>query len=135
MSQMNPKEVSHNTAYSVQLPYIAGHSLQVLMLKSSKNMKPRNCPVYTDPIHLKVYLKPNGKTLYCVWMCLNLSVTDKWQLHYFYPKRIEYIQGVSKNCAVGVSVTEETIFVQFLRSRSHSKALYFSYFMMWNFSF
>ena len=23
MSQMNPKEVFHNTAYSVQLPYIA----------------------------------------------------------------------------------------------------------------
>ena len=27
MSQMNPKEVFHNTAYSVQLPNIAGHSL------------------------------------------------------------------------------------------------------------
>ena len=27
MSQMNPKEVFDNTAYSVQLPYIAGHSL------------------------------------------------------------------------------------------------------------
>ena len=27
MSQMNPKKVFHNTAYSVQLPYIAGHSL------------------------------------------------------------------------------------------------------------
>ena len=27
MSQMNPKEVFHNTAFSVQLPYIAGHSL------------------------------------------------------------------------------------------------------------
>ena len=26
MSQMNPKEVFHNTAYSVQLSYIAGHS-------------------------------------------------------------------------------------------------------------
>ena len=26
MSQMNPKEVFDNTAYSVQLPYIAGHS-------------------------------------------------------------------------------------------------------------
>ena len=25
--QMNPKEVLDNTAYSVQLPYIAGHSL------------------------------------------------------------------------------------------------------------
>ena len=24
---MNPKEVFHNTAYSVQQPYIAGHSL------------------------------------------------------------------------------------------------------------
>ena len=24
MFQMNPKEVFHNTAYSVQLPYIAG---------------------------------------------------------------------------------------------------------------
>jgi len=27
MSQMNPKEVFHNTAYSVQLPYIAGDFL------------------------------------------------------------------------------------------------------------
>ena len=27
MSQMNPKEVFHNAAYSVQLPYIGGHSL------------------------------------------------------------------------------------------------------------
>ena len=27
MSQMIPKEVFQNTAYSVQLPYIAGHSL------------------------------------------------------------------------------------------------------------
>ena len=27
MSQMNPKEAFHNTAYSVQLPYKAGHSL------------------------------------------------------------------------------------------------------------
>ena len=27
MSQMNPEEFVHNTAYSVQLPYIAGHSL------------------------------------------------------------------------------------------------------------
>ena len=27
MSQMNPKEVFHNTAYSVQLPYMAGLSL------------------------------------------------------------------------------------------------------------
>ena len=27
MSQMNPKEFVHDTAYSVQLPYIAGLSL------------------------------------------------------------------------------------------------------------
>ena len=27
MSQMNPKEFRHNTTYSVQLPYIAGHAL------------------------------------------------------------------------------------------------------------
>ena len=27
MSQMNPKATFHNTAYSVQLPYVAGHSL------------------------------------------------------------------------------------------------------------
>ena len=27
LSQMNPKEFVHNTAYSVQLPYNAGHSL------------------------------------------------------------------------------------------------------------
>ena len=27
ISQMNPKDFVHNTAYSVQPPYIAGHSL------------------------------------------------------------------------------------------------------------
>ena len=27
MSQMIPNEAFHNTVYSVQLPYIAGHSL------------------------------------------------------------------------------------------------------------
>ena len=27
MSQIHPKEFFHNTAHSVQLPYIAGHSL------------------------------------------------------------------------------------------------------------
>ena len=27
MSQKNPKEAFNNTAYSVQLPYIAGHTL------------------------------------------------------------------------------------------------------------
>ena len=28
MSQINPKEVFHNTAYSVQPPHIAGHSFK-----------------------------------------------------------------------------------------------------------
>ena len=32
MSQINPKEFVHNTAYSVQLPYIAGHSIEVFYL-------------------------------------------------------------------------------------------------------
>ena len=27
MSQMNPKQIFHNTKFSLQLPYIAGHSL------------------------------------------------------------------------------------------------------------
>ena len=36
MSQMNPKSVFHNTAYSVQLPYIAGHSLQGLWIKGQR---------------------------------------------------------------------------------------------------
>ena len=33
MSQMNSKDVFHNTAYSVQLPFIAGHSLSRLSSK------------------------------------------------------------------------------------------------------
>ena len=37
MSQMNPKEFVHNTAYSIQLPYIAGMSLYLLY-----NIKYRN---------------------------------------------------------------------------------------------
>ena len=36
MSQMNPKAVFHNTVYSVQLPYIAGHSLQGLWIKGQR---------------------------------------------------------------------------------------------------
>ena len=35
-----------------------------------------------------------------------------------------------KKSSLGVLVTEETIFVQFLGSSCHSKALYFSYFMV-----
>ena len=35
MSQKNPKEGFHNTAYSVQLPYIAGHSLKVTKTSNS----------------------------------------------------------------------------------------------------
>ena len=31
ISQMNHKEFVHTTAYSVQLPYIAGHSLQGIL--------------------------------------------------------------------------------------------------------
>ena len=34
-SQMNPKEVFHNTAYSVQPPYIAGHSLEEVLNKTN----------------------------------------------------------------------------------------------------
>ena len=30
MSQMNPKEFVHNTAYSVQLPYITGLSVSIM---------------------------------------------------------------------------------------------------------
>ena len=33
MSQMNPKTFLHNTTFSVQLPYIAGHSLNNKDLK------------------------------------------------------------------------------------------------------
>ena len=36
MSQINPNAVFHNTAYSVQLLYIAGHSLWVNRLKALK---------------------------------------------------------------------------------------------------
>ena len=48
----------------------------------------------------------------------------------------DFIYRVSqkKLCSRGIS-NWETIFVKFLRSSCHSKALYFSYFMMWNFSF
>ena len=47
MSLMNPKEVFNNTVYSVQLLYIAGHSLKAmiisrsikLLIKQEKNSK------------------------------------------------------------------------------------------------
>jgi len=39
MSQMNPKEVFDNTAYSVQLHYLAGHSLKEIVLKLVVNSK------------------------------------------------------------------------------------------------
>jgi len=37
---MNPKEVFHNTAYSVQLPYIAGHSLLITIVESYDFLNP-----------------------------------------------------------------------------------------------
>ena len=37
---MNPKEVFHNTAYSIQLPYIAGHS-KVTKIHGVKNESAR----------------------------------------------------------------------------------------------
>ena len=40
MSQMNPKEVFHNTASSVQLPYIAGPFKTVMFCKCSVNDEP-----------------------------------------------------------------------------------------------
>ena len=35
MSQMNPKKVFHNTAYSVQLPYIAFKCVQIYQVEST----------------------------------------------------------------------------------------------------
>ena len=43
---MNPKEVFHNTAYTVQLPYIAGHSLyNVLCTVHSKCIYKKTIPI------------------------------------------------------------------------------------------
>ena len=44
MSQMNPKEVFHNTASSVQLPYIAGHTFKTVMFCE--------CSVNNEPVKL-----------------------------------------------------------------------------------
>jgi len=56
MSQMNPKEVFDNTAYSVQLPYIAGHSLK---------WKKRNRATET--------IKVNKKAEWILYSCLALT--------------------------------------------------------------
>ena len=45
MSQMNPKEVFHNTAYSVQLPDIAGHSL-ILTLFTGTGVLGMSCLIH-----------------------------------------------------------------------------------------
>jgi len=54
---MNPKEVFHNTAYSVQLPYIAGHSFKEETERSSSKQEERragggkkqeNCSIQTE---------------------------------------------------------------------------------------
>ena len=41
MSQMNPKKNLYNTTFSVQLPYIAGHSLKtnIVRLRMCKSRK------------------------------------------------------------------------------------------------
>jgi len=49
---MNPKEVFDNTAYSVQLPYIAGHSLYLLYSPQFKNL---DVYVYSINDILKIY--------------------------------------------------------------------------------
>ena len=51
MAQMNPKEVFHNTAYSVQLPYIAGPSLKSL----------KNPTTILSDNEVNLCLRPNGK--------------------------------------------------------------------------
>ena len=40
MSQMNPKEVFHNTAYSFRLPYIAGHLKFIILIMGEAK---KNC--------------------------------------------------------------------------------------------
>ena len=47
MSQMNPKEFVHNAAYSVQIPYIAGHSLQSHRISSNSHffIKIHDCKI------------------------------------------------------------------------------------------
>ena len=49
---MNPKEVFHNTAYSVQLPYIAGHSLK-LLIDISRPLQPDGL-IFLDLCNLMV---------------------------------------------------------------------------------
>ena len=61
MPQMNPKEVFHNTAYSIQLPYIAGHSLETykMYILAKKSLK-----LYvTLHIYMYIYKLKRIKTL------------------------------------------------------------------------
>ena len=62
MSQMNPKEAFHNTIYSVQLSYIAGHSfkkcktqniynLDFTQFKRRKNYDVANKSKHDDIVH------------------------------------------------------------------------------------
>ena len=39
MTQMNPKEAFHNTAYSVQLPYIPGLIYIIILQQQQKSIK------------------------------------------------------------------------------------------------
>ena len=54
MSQINPKEFVHNTAYSVQLPYMAGLSLYTKNCK--RNFKRPSTQKWQCPIPWNIYL-------------------------------------------------------------------------------
>jgi len=53
MSQMNPKEFVHNTAYWVQLPYIAGpfkHNVENLCMESHLKLRLQTFNIHIKPV-------------------------------------------------------------------------------------
>ena len=73
---MNPKEVFLNTAFSVQLPYTAGHSLNKNKIPKQKRLNFQTLSLQLSSWHL-----PKAKNLYiyfasqgvCTSVCLFLS--------------------------------------------------------------
>ena len=61
---MNPKEVFHNTAYSVQLPYIAGHYLKKKI--NSENVSTPQSRNLNVEFALKLWIYRTLKSLICL---------------------------------------------------------------------
>jgi len=131
-----PHSATHNAQYILHTTYLTLHESTLHSVKYHKPLTPHSTVLHTTNSTL---LKSSaslhaGKTYQGFANCFFESAICKF-LFFWTTPLIRYTGCLKKNCAVGVLVTEETIFVQFSQSRCLWNALFFSYFKVYIFSF